>query len=174
MSSLCISAGKASHAASRREELFLSFMKTALCFYQFFFFPQFYVFIYEQVDLNNRLHRSKSISRSMNSIVQQFLNATHGDMYARIGRGIIYIYCSVFIRDPSVGKSHIGNVPDPFFTFRCKKISGWFIDLFGRVLQIRHKNIKYIAQTRGGIPNAMGEVQPPERRFDRGWTLAVF
>ena len=94
-------------------------------------------------------------------------------MHPCVRRGIVDVYPSVFVGNPSVGKRHVHHVADVFFALRYEEISSGLCDDACGIVKGGHIEIQHITQSGGTAAYTVCQVEPALRRADGVRTFAV-
>jgi len=66
----------------------------------------------------------------MKAVVHELVDGGSGHVEPGVGRGIIDEDLFLFVADPPITEEDVGDVADPFFSFRGHKIAAWAGDDF--------------------------------------------
>lgn len=118
------------------------------------------IFVDEGAPLLYAVHTAQRVGGGVEGEVQQFVDGGRSYMETGIAGCIINIHAAVLIGNGTVGEHHVGDIAHTLPIPGSDQEAGGLCNHLAGVVQCGDEYINNVPQPGGGIPHAVGNVQP--------------
>ena len=153
------SSSRSENANARMEDC-PSLLIADLAWAGFCFLEEFEIFLDEGEALADACEGCEWVFRRVLAIIDHAVERGGCNMQARVGRRVIDVQVSIGSRDRAVAEYDIGHIADAFSLLRGDEVAAGPVDDLGGIIQIAEERVDDIAESRGSVADAMGDMQP--------------